>query len=115
MKIERLPEDQYDSLLEIEEGYCPDPNSSIVVVAKDDGEIVGRMFLLSLAHIEGTWINKQHRNGTIAFRMIKLMEQEAKKIGINTLFAYSKSDDVSGYMERLGYKKTDMVVFEKEI
>jgi N-acetylglutamate synthase-like GNAT family acetyltransferase len=115
MKVERLPEDQYDVLMEVEDGYCPDPNGSIVVVARDDGEVVGRMFLLSLAHIEGTWINKQHRNGTLAVRMIKLMEKEAKNIGISSLFAYAKNEEVGGYLERLGYKRTELVVFEKEL
>lgn len=115
MKIERLPDEQFDCLLEIEEGFAPDPNNSIVVVARDDGEIVGRMFLLSLAHIEGTWINAQHRNGTVLLRMIKLMESEASKVGLKTIFAYAKTEKVGSYLERLGYKKTEMTVFEKEI
>lgn len=115
MKIERLPEDQYDVLMEIEEGFVPDPNSSIVVVARDDGEVVGRMFLLSLAHIEGTWINAQHRNGTVLVRMIRLMEKEASNVGLKTIFAYAKTDNVASYLERLGYKRTEMAVFEKEL
>ena len=113
--IERLPDADFDSLLKVDDGYRPDPASSIAIVAKNDKEIVGRMLLLSLAHIEGTWIQPEIRRGSILVKLMREMEKQAKLLGLKTLFAYSENEEVDDYLMRLGYKKTPLTIFEKEI
>lgn len=115
MIVERLPDTEFEALTKIDDGYMPDPATSIVIVAKECGEIVGRMMLLSLVHIEGTWISESHRSGRVLVKMMKEMEKQAHQAGVRTLFAYSGDDKVSDYLVRLGYKKTPLVIFEKEL
>jgi len=113
--IERLPEEEFYLLKDIEEGFTPDPQQSIAVVAKQDGRIIGRMLLVGMAHIEGTWIADDFRNGTIAVRMIREMEKQATETGLKTIFAYSDRPEIDEYMERLGYASTNMKVFRKDL
>ncbi len=113
--IERLPPEQFDSLEAIEEGFRPDPSSSIAVVAKYDGEIIGRLMLLPVAHVEGAWVHERFRNGTILERMTKEIEKQAREAGISTVFVYSQTAEMDGYIERLGYDRSPLRVFRKEL
>jgi N-acetylglutamate synthase-like GNAT family acetyltransferase len=113
--VERLPNDEYDSLLSIEEGYVPDPKASIVVVAKFDEQIIGRMMLIGLKHVEGAWINKRFRCGSILERMTKEIEDQARAAGIKTVFVYSETHDMDDYIQRLGYERSPLRVFRKEL
>jgi N-acetylglutamate synthase-like GNAT family acetyltransferase len=113
--IERLPAEEFDSLLAIEEGYTPNPANSIAVVAKKDGEIVGRMMLIAVAHVEAAWVHEDLRNGTILERMVKEIEKQAEQVGISTVFAYSETTEMDGYIARLGYEKSPLRVFRKEL
>jgi N-acetylglutamate synthase-like GNAT family acetyltransferase len=114
-EIRKLADAEYDLLLKIEEGYRPDPASSIAVVAESDGEIVGRMLLVAPAHIEGTWIKEKFRHGTTGIRMIRFMEAEAKKLGLPKIFSYADSCKTEDYLERLGYTRCRLTVWEKEL
>ena len=113
--VERLPKQEFGSLRKIEEGFVPNADESIVVVAKDGEKIVGRMFLISVAHVEGTWIDAEARNGTIAARMMREMEKQAAGAGLRTIFAYAEDEKVGEYIERLGYSKVPLAVFRKEL
>lgn len=113
--IEELPTEDFGALQYVAEGTVPDAKKSIVIVAKDGNEIVGRIMLLNLAHIEGTWVAPQHRGGTIGWRMIRMIEKAAQRIGITKLFAYTDTDQNGEYVERLGYRKTNFVVWVKEL
>lgn len=113
--IERLPAEEYDALLSIEEGYAPDPKASIAVVAKHDGVIIGRMMLLGVAHVEAAWVNDRYRGGTVLERMTKEIEAQARAAGIKTVFAYSETHEMDGYIQRLGYERCPLRVYRKEI
>jgi len=113
--IKRLAPEEYEVLKSVQEGYCPDSEHSIAIVAQKENEIVGRMLLIRPFHIEGTWISEKCRSGTIAVRMIKLMEAEARKIGLSHVFAYAATPEIEEYMERLGYKRQKMSVWMKEV
>src|SRR5690242_18066041 len=111
----RLRDAEFPKLKQVAEGTVPDPSVTVAVVAEDAGQIVARMFLMAPQHIEGTWIAESHRNSTVAARLLKRMEQEAANAGITNVLAYSLSDEVSDYLSRLGYKRTEAVVFQKEL
>lgn len=115
MIVERLKDEEFEVLTKIDDGFRPDPASSIVIVARENGAIVGRMMLLSLVHLEGTWIDPTHRCGRILVKMMKEMEKQAYEAGVRTMFAYSGSADVSDYLGRLGYKQSPLTIFEKEL
>ena len=113
--VERLPAEDYDTLLTVEEGYCPDPKTSIAVVAKEDGVVIGRMMLIGVAHVEGAWISDRYRSGAVLERMTKEIEKQAREAGISTVFAYSQTHEMDGYIERLGYERSPLRVFRKDL
>lgn len=112
--VERLPDEEFPLLKNIEEGFVP-PKDSIVLVAKVGDEIVARMFLLGVAHVEGTWIKPEVRSGILLKRLMNRMEEEARKIGITTLLAYSESDEVDSYLERLHFSRSPLHIWKKEV
>jgi len=114
-EIRKLEDSEYPLLLGVEEGYCPDPKTSLAVVAEDGGKIVGRMLLISPAHIEGTWVAEEFRNGTTGIRMMTFMEAEARKLGLSKVFAYADNPTVVDYLVRLKYKWQPVLVLAKEI
>lgn len=113
--IERLPAEEYDTLLSIEEGYVPNAEHSIAVVARDDGAIIGRMMLIAVAHVEAAWVNDRYRGGTVLERMTKEIEAQARAAGIKTVFAYSETHEMDGYIQRLGYERSPLRVYRKEL
>lgn len=110
MTIRRLKSEEYPLLKNVADGFVPDPENSIAIVAEDDGEIVGRMLLVALPHIEGTWIDPRRRKGSLLAKMFRQMESEAP---VPRLFAFTPTGTISGYIERLGYSKLDVEVHEK--
>jgi N-acetylglutamate synthase-like GNAT family acetyltransferase len=114
-EIRKLADAEYDLLLKVEEGYRPDPASSLAVVADVGGEIVGRMLLVAPAHIEGTWVKEEYRNGTTGIRMMRFMEAEARKLGLPKIFSYADSWKIEEYLERLGYTRCKLTVWEKKL
>ena len=113
--VERLPDEEFDALLKVEEGYRPDPEKSVAVVAKQDGQIIGRMMLINLAHVEAAWINERFRSGSLLEHMTREIEKQALQIGIKTLFVYSETDEMDSYIGRLGYDRSPLRVFRKEL
>ena len=113
-EIKILDRSEMDRLKSIEEGYVPNPEQGIVIIAEENGEIIGRMMMLDMVHIEGTWVHPNHRGGTVGARLMKRLVKEAKDIGISKLVAYSDmmTDD---YMARLGFKRQPFTIWTKEI
>jgi hypothetical protein len=115
LDLRRLDPSEYGELAKIEEGYVPDPDHSIVVVAKECGEIVARTMLIRPWHIEGTWVHERFRGGTTGYRLLRQLECEAKKIGLPRLFSYAAEASIENYLERLGYTKAPLTVWMKDI
>jgi GNAT superfamily N-acetyltransferase len=115
MTIRRLAPDEYGVLTDIADGFMPNPNNSIVIAAFDNDKLVGRTCFLQMGHIEGTWVDKQHRNGFIGFRMLKALEKEAYGHGFTTSLAYAADEQVEKYLERLGYMKQPLSIWAKEL
>lgn len=114
MIIRVLPPNEYPRLAAVEEGYVPDPNNAVVLVAEEDGEIVGRWFLVVMPHVEGIWIRPDKRGGTLGYRLEKAMCTEAKDAGLERILAFADNDTHVDYMTRLGWKKLPFTVMTKE-
>lgn len=114
MIIRKLEAHEYGRLADIEEGFQPNPETSIAVVAEDGGKIVGRMLLVVMPHIEGTWIDEKYRNGSIGYRMEREVERQSRELGVSKVMAYAPLE-LAGYMERLGFRRLNIVVLEKGV
>lgn len=115
IEIQRLHPSEFDLLETFGDGFKPDPDRSVVVVVRNEVGIIGRSCIVAPAHIEGTFIEKAWRKGSILKQLMQAVELEAKAEGILQLLAYSGDEKVASYLERLGYKKMDLTVWEKRL
>lgn len=113
--VQRLPAEEYDELLSVEEGFRPDPEKSVTVVAKENGVIIGRLMLINLVHVEAVWINERFRSGSLLERMTRELEKQARELGVKTMLVYSETHEMDSYIERLGYERSPLRVFRKEL
>lgn len=115
MRIDELQAEHFPLLAYIHDGFVPDPASSIALVAMENDEIIGRIFLMAPTHIEGPWIRPDKRSGLLGAKLIAHAEERAKACGLTKLFAYAVDEVIAGYLERLGYSQVPMTVWAKEI
>ena len=115
IEVTRLNPSEWDLLKEGGEGFVPDPDHSIAVVARNDTTIIGRSFLIPLVHVEGTFVEAPWRNGAVLKQLMDGLEVEARAEGLKKLFAYSKTNLVDSYLERLKYKREAMKLYGKEL
>ena len=52
IEVMRLHPSEWDLLKDGGEGFLPNPDHSIAVVARNDSKIIGRTFLVPLVHLE---------------------------------------------------------------
>lgn len=96
------------------------PNSHILYAIDENKDIVARMALIQLPHIEGTWIREDYRNGLIATRMIAKVENFLIEHQRTAAFAFIKNENtediqVQNYMQRLGYIELPIKVYVKAL
>ena len=114
MNLLVLDRADFDLLGEAPDGAVPDSDYTLAVAAFDEGELVGRMFLVCLPHLEAPWIREDKRGGFLAKRMEERLIEEAKRFEIERTFALAVNDKIADYLNRLGYRKTEYTVWEKE-
>ncbi len=115
IEILRLHPSEFDLLKQVGDGFCPDPEHSVALVARNGEKIVGRIFLLPLSHIEGTFIEEAWRGGVMLRRLFNAIEIEARSEGLTKTFAYIATPQNESYIARLGYKKVPITVWEKDL
>jgi N-acetylglutamate synthase-like GNAT family acetyltransferase len=113
IEIARLHPNEFDLLESVDDGYKPSPEHSVAVVARNEHHIVGRVFLVSPCHVEGIFLERPWRNGTVMKRLVHAIELEARAEGITKIFCFAKDDQMADYIERLGYKPSLLTVYEK--
>lgn len=115
IQVRELEKSEYGKLAGISEGYIPPKDASLVLVAEENGEIVGRMFLLFPAHIEGTWVKEGSRNGWVGWNLVGAMQRKAASLGLKKLLAFAADGKIEDYLERLGFKRQPLSIWGKEI
>lgn len=106
---------EYEKLMTVDDGYTPDPNRSIAVVAENGHHIIGRIFLIAPAHCEGIFVEPAWRGGPVMKRLVDAIEIEARAEGISRVYAYAVNEEMEGYISRLGYTKVPMTVWKKDL
>jgi N-acetylglutamate synthase-like GNAT family acetyltransferase len=113
IEIRKLTPSEFGLLEAVADGYTPNPQHSIAVVASNAHHIVGRIFLVAPTHVEGIFVERPWRNGTVMKRLVEAIEMEARAEGITKIFCFAKDDQMAEYIERLGYKPSQLTVYEK--
>jgi len=111
----KLEAADYARLSSVGDGIAPPAGASIVVLANDHGEIVGRMFIVAVAHLEGTWVADVARGGIVAKRLMERVREEARGAGLTALMAYSASGEHDAYLHRLGFVRQPWTTWKLEI
>jgi hypothetical protein len=103
-----LPE-EYDRLkgLAFHDDWIPDPSDSKVLVAEKNGEIIAFWCLKAEIHIEPMWIKPEERRGIIGRAIVDGM----RKVIHSKCYAFTESDVVAGYLERLGMREIKRRIF----
>lgn len=114
MEVRVLQPAEWDVLKQAPDGWVPDPQWVSAIVGLKDGELRSRMVLCLMPHIEGTWIHADERSGTLGYRMEKALEEQAQHMGVSKILAYCGPEHET-YMERLGFKKAEVTVWEKDL
>lgn len=96
------------------------PISHVLYAFNENKGIIGRMGLLQLPHIEGTWIREDHRNGLIGARMLLKMENLLIENERRAAFAFIKNENteditIQKYIERMGYVELPLKVYIKAL
>jgi N-acetylglutamate synthase-like GNAT family acetyltransferase len=115
IEIRRLHPSEFDLLKGYADGFCPDAEKSVALVAENESQIIGRIFLVSPVHVEGPNVNTAWRGGTLFKRLVDAVELEARAEGVKDLMAYAVDATMEMYLERLGYTKLPMTVWVKEL
>lgn len=106
MRIRELPPDEWHKLLSLPTFIdCPLPpaeHSKVVVAEDDNGKIIAHMLALDMVHIEGTWIDPAHRNGTTGIRLWHGMQALLDNCQVKSALCLSDRDEIDGYLTRLG-------------
>ncbi len=97
------------------------PHDSVILYALEENgenrEIVGRIGIIQLPHIEGTWIREDKRNSRVLSRLISKVENILEEAGRTAVFSFADKRDanVINYLERLGYTQLPLKVYMKPL
>ncbi len=104
-----------DDLARIEEPQ-PDSAKAITIIAEDErGNIVGRILLVGVIHLEGIFVEPRWRGSTVMARLVEEAEREAKELGLTQVLAFGASPEMEGYIQRLGYNLLPFTIWEKKL
>ena len=103
-----LPREEYNRLKEVWPfsvgSPIPDPNFSRVMVAEDNGQIVGYWFAVEVVHVEPVWIHPNYRNGgPTATVLFKGLVDELKSHNLNKMYVFAENEKTEEYLNRLGF------------
>lgn len=91
------------------------PLDTMVLYVFENERVVGRMGVMSIKIIEGTWV--EPGQSTLAFRMMKQMEEFLKSVN-NThasAFVYDEQPQIAEYLKRVGFERFPVTMFIKDL
>jgi N-acetylglutamate synthase-like GNAT family acetyltransferase len=96
-------------------GWVPDPTTSIVVVAEQEGEIIALWAARNFVQLEGFWVAPEHRRKSrLPVRLVNYMREVLATCGIKKALCWTGDPVVVSYLTRLGMTKmpVDSFLFE---
>lgn len=97
----------------------PNPvmSAPIVVFAYEGDRVVGRSAILPVDCIEGTMVAEDKKGTSLAFRLLRRIEELYRANGRTHAIAFAHDDqpEVAEYLERVGYVKSPLTVYSKQL
>jgi hypothetical protein len=95
------------------------PWDTLVLWAKENGEIVGRTTAMNLTVVEGTWCAEKYRGGTLAYRLLRQLEEIMAAPPISKTASLAMIADaqleLGDYMRRVGYERVPVTFYVKSL
>lgn len=112
MQIRTLEPAEYDRLRDLKafpgEDWIPSPGRSrVMVVENEAGEIIAFWVVQLVVHVEPIWIKPAARGGILAGLMWRALKALLAREEIRPYWALTNQPEVSGYLQRLGFHKTE--------
>lgn len=91
------------------------PFDSIVLYAFENDRVIGRIGVMAIRVIEGTWAEPGHT--TLAPRLMKQLEAFLKSLGSTHAAAlvYDEQPQVAEYLKRIDFKRFPVTMFIKDL
>lgn len=92
-------------------------NNSTVTLAIEGERVVGHSSILATNLVEGTVVSADKIGSTLAFRLLRHMEELMKAGGNEAAFAFAPDDDpkVGEYLSRTGYVRLPVTLYLKKL
>lgn len=93
------------------------PDDAAVCLAVEGERLVGHTSALPSQLIEGTVISDDKVGTSLAFRLVKHMEELLKSGGNSVVFAFAPDSDpkVGDYLSRVGYVRLPVTLYLKKL
>lgn len=107
IEVHELPKDQWPRLAQFFKDYLNDdklPLEGSIIVAEENGKLIGVATLQKVWHIEPVWVVKKYRGKGILQQMLRLA-YAAVPAEVQGVFCYTKSDRTARLIELLGLKR----------
>jgi len=115
MEVKVLGPNEYDALKETPSGEVFTPDNCIALVAIEGEEVVGRMTLMNLIHLEGSWIKDGHRNSQTLRALEQAIYAEAKRLGLTYIHSYAPTPAHETMLQRSGWSRMPLSVWVKDL
>lgn len=106
MIIRQLPFEEWDKLagLPIVAAGYPDPNVSIILVAEEDGHIIGTWMALTPIVLEGLWVDEAHRHSMALGKLFLTMKNLLGDMGMAAAYTLVQTPEVLDLAIHGGFK-----------
>lgn len=93
------------------------PADSIILYAYKDNKIIGRVGLMSIKFIEGTWAADEMRGTGLPVRMLRQMEKLILSLGNSHVFSMAADvqPEIKDYLERLDFERVPVTLLAKDL
>jgi hypothetical protein len=95
----------------------PWPPESHVLFVYEDGNLIGRSSIVFTPMIEGTRLDPEKRNGTLAARIIHEVERRYLEFAKPVAMAFAPNDqpEIGEYLERFGFEPRTLTMYTKNL
>ena len=116
-RVRELPPAEWDRLRAVDDGFVPPSpeTSKVIVVETEMGEIVGRWFVLTAAHLEGCWVAPKYRGTQVFGRLSAGTKRVLHEANIPVVFSFAGTPDISALMRRVGFTPLPLEPFTLEV
>ena len=82
--------------------YAQPKDVQVVVVEDDAGKVVGQMMVLRIAHLEGAWIDPEHRNAGVVGALLRKTFETAQPWANELVLAGAADAEMVEILARMG-------------